>query len=418
MKTQSNSGITSRVVRMDRLDPQERDRIVEELIALDQEVFIDKAPDKTREKYRGDHSDECWIMILRDEEKLIGYNCIRVTFLTSDGGRFALWNSRSAMHGDYRGLRKAGNFPLLFFYRFRLRFPFLPIRSLITLIHPSSFKLFSDRIPNLYPSYRRVLGNKEEARFQRAFDRMGLETVPGKERFVVKDNTITRTDPIEREFWARSHDPSLEFFHQHNHEYLEGQAITTWFSIGVLQILHMTVRQFRAMNLFQKLGKRLGLSSGRVSRKNLLKTVPLFAGLPDGELNEILKHAKTRWLKHNEVLIRQGERSRKLFIPLKGSLMVDQESEGADRLAQLPVGEPAGEFGFLLGTPRMATLHAFRSTQVLSIDLDDLTTHIDRLPQLETALLKLIGERVALNLEKSRKHERFQEPGVLESKPQ
>lgn len=384
--------VSEEVLRLDRLKDPQRELLLDELAALDAEIFMDRTPGKTRAKVRGDHSDESWILLIREAGRLVGYNNIRVSFGRAAGGRFALWNSRSGLLPGFRGYARTGNFPLRFYFRFRRRHPTVPIYGLITLIHPSSFRMFANRIPNMYPFSKKPLSRRQEEVFDAAYQMMGLEPISGKPRFVVRDNTVTITNAVESEYWLRSSDPSIRFFHRHNSEYLQGQAIATFFRISLSSIIAMGVRHLG----FRDKISRLGSKSAR--QLQMLREVPIFSHLSPASLRALLRETGTRRISAGEVLFHQGERQGEMFLLIKGTLMVEIETEGGSQtIAHLQYGDPVGEFGMLFNDPRNATVRAFRQAELLCISREAMEKVWQTHPESKGHLMRIVAGRIAEN---------------------
>ncbi|MEK8023179.1 MAG: cyclic nucleotide-binding domain-containing protein, partial [Candidatus Hydrogenedentota bacterium] len=75
--------------------------------------------------------------------------------------------------------------------------------------------------------------------------------------------------------------------------------------------------------------------------------------------------AETLWLRPGQVIIREGEVSRELYVLLSGELKAEV---GGKKIASIVEhGEVVGEMGALSGMPRTATVSARTTCEVLQI---------------------------------------------------
>jgi len=228
-------------VRLDALDVAHRERLIDELLALDTLIFDPSMPERTAKKMRGETTDECWAMLLRHRGVLVGFNVIWVYH----PGDFVLWTSRAVMHPAYRKMGVTVYFAVLLYIWFRLRRPRVPIYTLNTMIHPSSFKLFSSRVPSLYPFPKTTLTPQERLIYEASFQHLGFEQIQGQPDFFAREVIITRMDEAERRHWAGSGDPGVRFFLKHNPEYFTGHAILAFNAVNLRVVVTITVKHWQ-----------------------------------------------------------------------------------------------------------------------------------------------------------------------------
>lgn len=267
--------VSRAIHRLDTLEHTRRDALVAELVSLDDAVFRDPTPAHVVDGYRGVGVDECWVMVVRKGEQLIGYNVIRIWFEEGPTGRYALWRSRAAVLRDHRRGAITGQFAILMFFLFRARHPRTPAYAVNTLIHPSSFRLFATRVSCLYPFPQTELSAEHRAIYDRAFHLLGLVRVDGAPDFVVADPTVVDSEPAEDAFWARSTAPCIRFFMEHNPDYRQGRAIVAFNPMTVRTVVGMGLRH--ALRRLEKAARRwLGrpeLTRGPVARPSLVDRV-------------------------------------------------------------------------------------------------------------------------------------------------
>lgn len=103
--------------------------------------------------------------------------------------------------------------------------------------------------------------------------------------------------------------------------------------------------------------------------KDLLCSVPIFAGLDEQALDIFLNHAKTPSFKKGEVIAKEGESNHCMFIIASGEVNIIKyyDTPKAVTLAKLGAGEFFGEMCILETLPRSATGQAAADTTVISI---------------------------------------------------
>lgn len=101
----------------------------------------------------------------------------------------------------------------------------------------------------------------------------------------------------------------------------------------------------------------------------------------------LLSHMPRRRFRAGDVLIRQGERARTLYVVTDGELEVVLGSgDGARRLTQVPTGSVFGEQAFFDGEPRSATVRAVTDGEVRELTWPD----VDRLAAVDSSLALLV----------------------------
>jgi DNA-binding response OmpR family regulator len=93
---------------------------------------------------------------------------------------------------------------------------------------------------------------------------------------------------------------------------------------------------------------------------------PLFEGLSQTSLDEIVKHMRKRYFATNTFLFHQGDSGESLFVIRQGCVEVLRlQPEGMQTVDRLHQGDVVGEMALVTGTPRMASAVAIEPTEVL-----------------------------------------------------
>ena len=110
-----------------------------------------------------------------------------------------------------------------------------------------------------------------------------------------------------------------------------------------------------------------------------LAAFTLFAGVDEGDLAEVVRHADRLHLAAGETLFAQGDPPRALYLVLGGvvRVVVGGEDGLAVVVGEVGAGALLGELGVLDGTPRSASAQAAGDAEVLSFPADILRVLID-----------------------------------------
>jgi len=125
-------------------------------------------------------------------------------------------------------------------------------------------------------------------------------------------------------------------------------------------------------------------------RLALLRT-PVFAELPADTLEYLIEHLELRDLYNSEVIFRESDAGTSMFVISEGE--VEVATAGQD-LATLGPGAFFGEIALVTDLPRSATIRAKGRCEVLALDRDVVRGAAERSPQILTALLHFVRDRL------------------------
>ncbi len=133
--------------------------------------------------------------------------------------------------------------------------------------------------------------------------------------------------------------------------------------------------------------------AGAAARQALAAT-PLFAGLSEGQLEALISRIELMTLAPGQILLREGELGDALYVIADGEVVV--EAVGPPRVAPsvLSAGAFFGEVTLITDHPRMATVTAQTMVEALRIDRDALAFVVARHPEVVTALLRFVRDRL------------------------
>ena len=118
-----------------------------------------------------------------------------------------------------------------------------------------------------------------------------------------------------------------------------------------------------------------------------LHTVGVFAELDGEHLRALAERLRPRILKRGEVLFREGDGGRELYIVRSGTVLVSKQVRGnvEQVLARLGPGELLGDMSLFDGAPRSATVTAESDAAVLCLDRESLRLFTEASPQAAAA---------------------------------
>lgn len=134
----------------------------------------------------------------------------------------------------------------------------------------------------------------------------------------------------------------------------------------------------------------------RDEKRNLLASAPLFAGLSQNELDELIQVARTRVLSSKEELFHKGDEGSHVYLVIAGTLKALTTSEEGDDVVFtiLGPGELIGEIAFLGSPERTATVSALTDCELLTIDRRDFLALLKRQPEAAIKLLSVLAGRL------------------------
>ena len=133
------------------------------------------------------------------------------------------------------------------------------------------------------------------------------------------------------------------------------------------------------------------------TKKNLLKQVPLFSGIPKDFFEQLEKAVKERYLSAGEVLFAEGAPGKVLYIIKSGEIEIlksDHVSGKQVRLAVRAKGDFFGEMSLLEATPRFATARAVEDSIVLELSRETFKKLIIKNPASAFEVMNVLSSRL------------------------
>lgn len=130
----------------------------------------------------------------------------------------------------------------------------------------------------------------------------------------------------------------------------------------------------------------------------LLRRLPLLAGLPEPDLEQLYAHARRLQLPAGHLLIQEGEPGDALYILLNGQLEVSKFAAAHDvKIDIRRPGEVVGEMSLLDNAPRAASVRALTESEVLMISKDMFERVLKANSTAALAILHTVTQRLRQN---------------------
>jgi hypothetical protein len=133
---------------------------------------------------------------------------------------------------------------------------------------------------------------------------------------------------------------------------------------------------------------------------NLLRGLPFFDGLGDGELRKIARLFTQKLYRPNERVFAKGDSGNEAYVVMRGQIDILLE-EGAKPIASVTNGQIFGELAFLDGSPRVAIAHASQASILLVIQRNAFNDLVQHEPHLGMVVMRNIAIELSNRLRKT-----------------
>lgn len=133
---------------------------------------------------------------------------------------------------------------------------------------------------------------------------------------------------------------------------------------------------------------------------NFLQQTPLFTGIPQSKLDIIAKDMVKRRFRQGEIIFREGDPGRVLYLIHFGQVRVFVNGLDGSETSVILFGRPGDIFGELAvidGLPRSATAVALHDTTLYIMRREQFRDHMRRFPQLSLNFMKELSRKVRYN---------------------
>jgi CRP/FNR family cyclic AMP-dependent transcriptional regulator len=128
----------------------------------------------------------------------------------------------------------------------------------------------------------------------------------------------------------------------------------------------------------------------------LLRSIPLFDGLTDEDLQALADALVPRACRAGTLIFDMGDEGSAMYIVETGDVNLHLPGEGSRRISlkDLGAGEYFGELALFDGKPRSAAALATTDTVLLELSRNQLEAYLERRPRAAMAILRTMGERL------------------------
>jgi CRP/FNR family cyclic AMP-dependent transcriptional regulator len=131
-------------------------------------------------------------------------------------------------------------------------------------------------------------------------------------------------------------------------------------------------------------------------RITLLREIPLFNGLGEEDLATLVDDFHLKEYTKGEIIFRQGDTSRELYIVVKGKVRIFKISPSGDEtsIQIFSSHDIIGEFATIDGQPRSATAKAIDRCMLLAMAGERFLQHMREIPDLALGMTRLLAAKV------------------------
>lgn len=125
-------------------------------------------------------------------------------------------------------------------------------------------------------------------------------------------------------------------------------------------------------------------------RRELIRSVDLFAGLPDAQLDRLVDEVAVHHFGRGEKVLEEGAEGQTFYVVAEGAVSV---SVGGREVRHLTHGQYFGEMSLLTGEPRTATIAAVDDVMLLEFDRPTFARLFEEHPGFANHLSALLAQR-------------------------
>jgi len=131
-------------------------------------------------------------------------------------------------------------------------------------------------------------------------------------------------------------------------------------------------------------------------RVALLKEIPLFSSVSSQYIERIVDDFRLREFRKDDIIFRQGDESRELYIVLKGKVRIFKISPSGNETSIdiFSVHDVIGELAAIDSSPRSATGKAIGVVSLLTMSHERFLYHLENVPGLGLGLARLLSQKL------------------------
>jgi CRP-like cAMP-binding protein len=132
----------------------------------------------------------------------------------------------------------------------------------------------------------------------------------------------------------------------------------------------------------------------------LLRGLPIFDGLGDGELRKIARLFTQKLYRPSEKLFNKGDSGSEAYVVMRGQVDIYLEDQ-TKPIATIGNGQIIGELAFLDGAPRNAQAVANQASILLVVQRSAFNQLVQREPHLGMVVMRNIAQELSTRLRRS-----------------
>ncbi len=191
-------------------------------------------------------------------------------------------------------------------------------------------------------------------------------------------------------------------------EYFRDYEIRLCTGVALNQALHQAEHNYHHGTMSPKAWTQLSSARARaiaelpravarppkVGIRDLIQSIPLFSGLSEDTLAELVEHARTVTFLPGDIVIGQGEKGDALYILRQGKVEVERgDGPGAQVVAELDSGDFVGETALLGEQMRTATVRAKIPSTMIRLTRKDVLSLAGKRPEVARQLERAMAQR-------------------------
>ncbi len=393
------------IVRNETIDPStltsgEKDTLISSLYAVHSEIFDGVSRDQFAQYVINSPAKRTKIQLSYGEEgELAGYLAIHAFRPFLNGKECTVLRAEAGLRRAYRGNSSTAGFAVTNLLKSRWDFGG-PLFYLGCLVHPSSYSIFANNAPAVWPALGATIPADLLDLMMRLGEEFHLEMVDPARPLVRKVGWVTRDSEAERRYWQSSELAAVRFYIEQNPGYVEGHGLLTLLPLDLLPMAKMVLNTGTS-RLRKDIKRTVGAIERSVLRRpldptraeDLLQTVEEITGLSLDAVRQQGMLGTRHPLSGRQTLFRKGERADAMYVVVEGSLLLLGDSpEGEFVIDQLGPGSVMGERELLTGQPHATTARAAIDSLLLRLTKEDVEKLLAAEPKLHRVLLQRLGQ--------------------------
>ena len=127
-----------------------------------------------------------------------------------------------------------------------------------------------------------------------------------------------------------------------------------------------------------------------------LKQIPLFNNLKSTDLERLVEDLRVREYARDEIIFRQGDESREIYIVLKGKIRIFKISPSGNEtsITIFAAHDIIGEQAAIANRPRNASAKAIGAVGLLCMSQDRFLYHLEMIPRMALNLARLLSQKI------------------------